>query len=142
MKMKGLGPAGNISVLLASMLAAGMFITIFGFVFLYFTDFGVMVQISSEQLNTIDLAYLAEDCLREEGEYYIRSETLDAFSGDIRNECGLRIEDGGIMVTNMETGKEWKFGYGGGDKFRHGIFVNIKEGDEIYVGQLNASIDA
>ncbi len=142
MKMKGLGPEENISLLLAGMLIAGMFITIFGFVFLYFTDFGVLMHISSEQLNTIDLAYLAEDCLRDEGEYYISSDTLDAFSGDIRNECGLMIEDGGIMVTNLETGKKWVFGYSGADRFRHGIFVNIKEGDEIYVGQLNASIEA
>jgi len=46
------------------------------------------------------------------------------------------------MVTNLETGKVWNFGYSGADKFRHGIFINIREGDEIYVGQLNASIGA
>ncbi len=142
MSRKGsLGPAKNISTFIGAMLFAGMFLVLVVFIFNYFTDFGIMMQVSSDQLNTIDFAYLAEDCLREDGEYYIRAETLDTFSGQIRNECGIRIEDGGIMVTNLETGKIWVFGYSGSDKFRHGIFVNIKEGDEIYVGQLNASID-
>jgi hypothetical protein len=143
MSRKGdVGPAENISTFIGGMILLGMFVILVVFVFNYFTDFGVMMQVSSNQLSTIDFAYMAEDCLTEEGEYYIRSERLDAFSGEIRNECGIRIEDGGIMVTNLETGKKWVFGYSGGDKYRYGIFVNIKEGDEIYVGQLNASIDA
>jgi hypothetical protein len=141
MKMKGMGPEESITMIVAGFLVAGIFLTMFGFAFLYFTDFGVLMKISSEQLNTIDLAYLAEDCLMEDGEYYIRSETLDAFPGDIRSVCGLMIEKGGVMITNVETDEKWDFGYSGSDRFRHEIFVNIKEGDEIHVGKLSASID-
>jgi len=158
--MKGsVGPAKNVSSFIGMLMLIGMFMILVVFVFNYFTDFGVMMRVSSSQLNTIDLAYMSENCLREDDQYYIQTETLDAYlteydlaefissetedesSRFIVHKCGIRIEDGGFMVTNLETNKKWHFGYSGGDKYRHGIFVNIKEGDEIYVGQLNASID-
>jgi len=162
MSRKGdVGPAESISTFIGGMILIGMFVIFIVFVANYFTDFGVMMQISSNQLNTIDLSYMAQDCLREEGEYYIRADILDKLQLEyamnefnqlgattnptmsfMRQKCSILIEDGGIMVTNMETGKVWNFGYSGADKFRHGIFINIREGDEIYVGQLNASIGA
>jgi len=141
--LKGsIGPAKNLSAMIAALMFTGVVMALYVFAINITSGLHAIEGVASNQMNAIDLAYMAEDCLRENGEYYIEKATLDSFSQDqIKQKCGITVEDAGILVTNREIKQEWNFDYDDGAKFRHGIFVNIKEGDSIYVGELNASID-
>jgi len=101
------------------------------------------ILIDMQEYDMIDAASVLEDCLKTDGERYIEKPALEqASASGFSSFCGQKgyylYPISGAKVTNIDTGESWTMGdfqenFPGSS---HEIFVNIKEGDTVYVGRL------
>lgn len=91
------------------------------------------------KLNTVDLAYVAEACLRGDGDF-IPSEIFAELKGsDLQKVCSTGVKFG-LKFEDLENpANTWDLGYGLYTNKSSPITSTVKVGDEIHLGRLYAS---
>jgi len=145
-KMKGLSVEESLKTYIE---VAFFVITITGILFAvstYIISFDSVLAETSTTLDAIDAAYMIDACLSGKN-HYMDAETLtskEESGEDIVRTCGIIREGLGVEVEDMEAsrgGKKWDFGYSDMlSRHKHSIFVNIKVGDDIHLGELRTKI--
>jgi hypothetical protein len=99
------------------------------------------------ELDKITVTHLIEACLLQ-GQNHIDSAFLDTNNEAKTCElCSICAVSHKVYIKDIETGKEWQMGHTkteilkwGGKEETHKINVNIKDGNEIHIGELNVRI--
>jgi hypothetical protein len=104
------------------------------------------LKTSAQSIAVIDAAHLAESCLGPGGipesllESSAGSRICSVCSDKLAGLCENRI-DFGFKVKDLESSKEWNFGYSGSEDHTAEIFVNIlHDTGETSIGRLYAGI--
>lgn len=105
------------------------------------------LKTSAKDIDIINAAHIIKQCL--EAEEGISKSLLDSKEGEgiceiCGNEAGgsCKTESGiGFKVKDLESAKEWNFGYAGDKKHKTELFVNIvHDTGKITMGRLYAEI--
>ncbi len=106
-------------------------------------DVEVFYQSAKNTVDELHLAYIAGKCLESETRLgVIEAANLGEKKKILFSEItGCRINDDKVAVTlkDLQTGEVWKFGSFDAAGEGRKIFVNIKSGDEIHLGELIAN---
>ncbi|GEM_PF-4855213 len=102
----------------------------------------VVQKTTFSMLKASDVGHLAKGCLMKDNDY-ISLEYLEELKSDGRllgEECGMSL-DFGLMMEDRDTGEKLThnyYSYSGASS--QPLFVRLKVGDEIHLGEMSVSI--
>jgi len=142
-KMKGLSAEESLSTYIEVMFFAGTVTAILFFISMYIISFDSVLAETSSTLDAVDASYMMDACLRGD-RHYIDAATLTEkrdLGVNIARSCGISRDDLGIEIKDLQGSSSWDFNYGRiASSHTHSIFVNIKVGNDIHIGELKTKI--
>ncbi len=125
------------AIVVAAVFAGGAFWLMQGIV-----ETDVEQKTTFNLLRASDTAHLAKECLSKDGHISLEYlEELKSKGKPLGEECGMSVGFG-LMMEDKDTGEEpliYNY-YTYGNIYSQPVFVKLKVGDEIHLGEMSVSI--